>query len=179
MLEFILSIVSGGATGLFGSLFKGIGDYFKRKQEMAHELAMRKADMEMMDKEWEYRDRAAAREGEVRLQESADDLQQASYQHDQATYSRGLKIKLAFNRTLLVMVDVIRGLTRPALTIIMLWMVWDLSKEVRAVIDAAGVERIDIATAMDLQKRIVCTVLYLASMCVAWWFGDRGKKVAK
>ncbi|MBU1001922.1 MAG: hypothetical protein KKE73_05320 [Proteobacteria bacterium] len=178
MLEFLFSIISGGATGLLGSLFKGVGDYFKRRQEMSHECEMRRLDMELMDKEWEYRDRAAAREGEVRMQESADDLQAASYEHDQATYSRGFKVKLAVNRTLLVLVDVVRGLTRPGLTIFMLWLIWDTRCEVQAALEAAGIERIDIAMAMDLQKRIVCTILYLATLCVAWWFGDRGRRVA-
>lgn len=179
MLEFFLSILSGGATGLLGSLFKGVGDYFKRRQKMAHERNMRKMDMEMMDREWEYRDRAAAREGEVRLQESADALQAASYEHDQVTYSSGFKIRHVFNRTALVLVDVLRGITRPALTCVMLWMVWDTRTEVLAVIEAAGVERIDVATAMELQKRIVCTILYLSTLCVTWWFGDRGRKAAK
>lgn len=179
MLEFLLSIVSGGATGLLGSLLKGVGDWFKRRQEMAHEREMRELDMRMMDKEWEYRDRAAAREGDVRLQEADAALQAASYEHDQATYSRGLTIKLAVNRTLLVLVDVVRGLTRPALTCFMLWLIWDTRREVLAALEAAGIERIDVAMAMDLQKRIVCTILYLGTLCVTWWFGDRGRGAAK
>ncbi|GAB6178067.1 hypothetical protein JCM16814_29580 [Desulfobaculum senezii] len=176
MLEFLLSIVSGGATGILGSLFKGIGDYMKRKQEMKHEREMRKFDMEMMDKEWEYRDRAATREGEVRLQESADALKAASYANDQATYSRGLDIKLKFSRFLLVLVDVVRGLTRPVLTGYMLWLIWDTRRAVDSALVAAGADMLDVATAMDLQKRIICTILYLGSMTVAWWFGDRGRK---
>lgn len=179
MLEFLLSIVSGGATGLLGSLFKGVGDWFKRRQEMEHEREMRRLDMELMDKEWEYRDRAAAREGEVRLQESADGLQAASYAHDQAAYSRGFTVKLAVNRTLLVLVDVVRGLTRPVLTCFMLWLIWDTRREVLGALEAAGIERIDIAMAMDLQKRIVCTILYLGTLCVTWWFGDRGRGMVK
>ncbi|WP_461210397.1 hypothetical protein [Desulfocurvus sp. DL9XJH121] len=179
MLEFLLSIVSGGATGLLGSLLKGVGDWFRRRQEMAHEREMRKLDMEMMDKEWEYRDRAAEREGEVRLQESADALQAASYEHDRATYSSGFKVRLTFNRVMLVLVDVVRGLTRPALTAFMLWLVWDTRCEVHAALQAAGLERIDVAAAMDLQKRIVCTILYLGTLCVTWWFGDRGRGGSK
>ena len=179
MLEFILSIVSGGATGLLGSLFKGVGDFFKRRQEMAHERDMRKLDMEMMDKEWEYRDRAAAREGEVRLQEAEAGLQAASYDHDRAAYSTGFKVRLAFSRVALVLVDVVRGLTRPVLTAVMLWMVWDTRCEVYAALESAGIDRIDVAAAMDLQKRIGCTILYLGTMCVAWWFGDRGRGASK
>lgn len=178
MIEFLLSIMAGGATGIVGSLLKGVGDFFRRRQEMAHERSMRKLDMEMMDKEWEYRDRASAREGEVRLQESADDLQAASYEHDQATYSDRFDIKLTLNRVLLVLVDVVRGLTRPALTAYMLWLVWDTRCEVHQVLAGAGLDRIDVATAMDLDKRIVCTILYLASLCVTWWFGDRNRKAA-
>ncbi|SKA70810.1 hypothetical protein SAMN02745702_01341, partial [Desulfobaculum bizertense DSM 18034] len=47
------------------------------------------------------------------------------------------------------------------------------------VIARAGLERLDISLAMDLEKRIVCTILYLAGLSVAWWFGDRGRKVGK
>ncbi|UIJ38516.1 hypothetical protein LWC08_05185 [Desulfobaculum bizertense] len=179
MIEFLLSLVAGGATGLFGSLVKGVGDYFKRQQEMKHERELRRLDMEMMDKEWEYRDRAASREGEVRVTESGDDLQEASYALDKATYSRGFTVSHFVNKFLLVSVDVVRGLTRPALTVFMLWMVWNTRCQVEDVIARAGLERLDISLAMDLEKRIVCTILYLAGLSVAWWFGDRGRKVGK
>ncbi|SKA81962.1 hypothetical protein, partial [Desulfobaculum bizertense] len=91
----------------------------------------------------------------------------------------GFTVSHFVNKFLLVSVDVVRGLTRPALTVFMLWMVWNTRCQVEDVIARAGLERLDISLAMDLEKRIVCTILYLAGLSVAWWFGDRGRKVGK
>ena len=61
------------------------------------------------------------------------------------------------------LVDVVRGLTRPALT-------WSLFALVGAIYFLLGAS--DLA-AVSLRPRIVETVLYLFTAAMLWWFGAR------
>ncbi len=170
----LTSLLTGGLTGVIGSLFSNISDIWKRHQDRKQELELKKLDMQMMDKEWEYRSRQTEVEGENRVRESADNLREASYAHDSLRYATGLKIKSAWLSGLLVLVDVVRGLIRPALTVYLIWLVRNTRAEVRAVIDAAGgVQALDVTTAVQVYRSIVEMILYLAATCVTWWFGTR------
>jgi hypothetical protein len=177
MFEFLGAIFTGGLTGLLGTALQGVASYFQKKQEHAQKVELRRLDMEMMDREWEHRDRAAAREGEIRLQESADGLQGASYGHDSASYSKGLNISSVFLRGCLVLVDVLRGIVRPALTVLLCWLVWDTRAEVKAVLDASGVAAISPKTALALYHEVVTTILYVATTALVWWFGGRSRAI--
>jgi hypothetical protein len=170
----LTSLLTGGLTGVLGSLFTNVADIWKRHQDRKHEIDLKKLDLEAMDKEWEYRARQTEVEGEIRLRESADDLREASYANDAIRYATGVKIKSAWLSALLVMVDVVRGLIRPALTVYLIWLVWNTRAEVRAVIDAAGgVQAMDVTTAVQTYRSIIEMILYLAATCVTWWFGTR------
>ncbi|CCO22213.1 hypothetical protein [Maridesulfovibrio hydrothermalis] len=174
----ILSIVTGGATGLLGSLFTGIFGYFEEKRKNAHEIEMRRLDMEEMDKEWQYRQRAADREAETRLQESADDLMQASYANDTATYSAGHDLP-KWGVIPLLLVDMIRGLIRPALTVILIWMIYSTRREVMEVLNAAGITAITPDSALKIYNEVVSSILYCGTTALLWWFGSRQIRKSK
>ena len=176
MLGFLTSLLSGGATGLLGVGISAFADYFKRKQEHKQNLELKRLDIEMMDKEWQYRERAADREAETRIIESADDLKAASYKHDAATYSTAFKVTKVWNKTALVMVDVIRGVIRPALTVMLIWMVWDVMGDVEQIMLKAGVEAVNVEKAMEIYALVISRVLFCAEACVVWWFGVRQLK---
>lgn len=169
------SLISGALTGTIGSIFTNVADYFKKKQEQKHLLEMKRLDIEMMDKEFEAEQRRAELNAETATETSADDLQEMSYGHDARAYSTGYQPGIV-GRMLLAFVDFIRGMTRPGLTIFLIWQVYQTRSEVQAVISAAGLERIDTVQALAIYGTVVDMILFLASTAVAWWFGTRTKK---
>ena len=171
-MDILLNILTGGATGLLGSLFTVIFGYFEEKRKNAHEIEMRQLDMEEMDKEWEYRQRAADREADVRLQESSDDLMRASYVNDSATYTKGHDLP-RWGVIPLLLVDLVRGLIRPSLTIILIWMIYSTRCEIIAILEAAGISAITPDLALGIYREVVASILYCGTTALLWWFGSR------
>lgn len=167
------SLITGGLTGVFGAIFTQVADFFKRKQELKHEVELRRLDIEIMDKEWEYRNQQSLIESEVKMSKSADRLLEASYAADSARYYVSTKVS-SVSSTLLVFVDVVRGLIRPALTIYLIWLVADTRSEINTIIkNAGGMTALDMSQAFTIYHSTIEMVLYLAATCVAWWFGTR------
>jgi hypothetical protein len=133
----------------------------------------------MMDKEWEYRDRASEREGETRLVESGDDMRAASFKADRLAYARGLNLNSLWLKASLVFVDVVRGLVRPGLTLYLVWVVQATRSETEAIIRAAGLETINATQALTIYSATVDMLLFLAATAVTWWFGTRPIKKNK
>ncbi|MFW5499604.1 MULTISPECIES: hypothetical protein [unclassified Maridesulfovibrio] len=174
----LLSIVTGGATGLLGSIFTGVFSYFEDKRKNAHEIEMRKLDMKEMDKEWEYRQRAADREAETRLEESADDLMELSYQHDSSSILDGHDLP-GWSVWLLIPIEALRKLVRPGLTVFLIWLVWTTRCEVLDVIKQSNISVMDPKTALGIYQQVINTILYCATTALLWWFGTRKKKESK
>lgn len=153
MWEIIASLLTGGATGLLGSLFTGVLEFFKQRQKNEHDLALMMEERKTLELEIQGRERVAVIEGETAQQIEDSRLLAASIRSDKATYSDGTS-------NWLVVVDVVRGLTRPVLTaflgvfMMVLWFSTDDAK---------------------LQDQITSTVLYIATTCYFWWFGTRVK----
>jgi hypothetical protein len=171
----ISSLLSGGLTGLLGSIVSNVTDLWKDHADKKQELALKRLDIEMMDKEWSYKARAVDRETEARMVESADELRAASYKADAAAYAVGFSITNKWHKGALVLVDVIRGLVRPCLTMYMIWLVWETREEANALVRAAGVDVLPVSEALSIYQSIVAMILYLAATVVAWWFGTRPK----
>ncbi len=172
MLDAVASMLTGGATGLLGSLFTGVFRYFEEKRKEEHEIAMRKLDMEEMDREWQYRNRMADREAATRLEESADSLMRSSYKNDVATYSRWHDIP-PWGVIPLLVVDLVRGLVRPSLTVLLIAIVWSTREEVLGVLAATGVDGLSPSMALSIYQDVVQTILYCATTALLWWFGTR------
>ena len=160
MLESIIGILTGGATGLLGTLITFGVDFFKRKQEHKHEIELRRVDLEISRAESESAERIAAAEAESEESGRAWRALEASYRASTTRWSRG-------DSKWLVLVDVIRGLTRPALTwgfVFLTGCIYFFLSEIDG----------------PIRVRIIETVLYLTTTCVTWWFGARQvAKVAK
>lgn len=179
MMSTIASLLSGGATGLLGSVVSNVADYFEDRAKRKHQVEMRKLDLEEMDREYSFQKSMAEKEHEAAVEESSYDLQEKSYEHDAARYSDGLKIKSIWLKAMLVFVDLVRGLVRPGLTLFLIWLVWDTRKEVESVLSAAGLDKISPEDALVTYGMIVDMILYMASMSMAWWFGTRPKSRKK
>lgn len=172
------SLLSGGLTGVIGSIVTNVSDYFEKRAKRKHQLEMRKLDLEEMDREYSFQKSMAAQEQEFKLDERSYDLQEKSYEHDAAAYSKGMQIEKWWLKAMMVFVDLVRGLVRPALTLFLIWLVWDTRAEVKAIMDAAGIQGNGISPekAVATYGLIVDMILYMASMTVCWWFGTRPKK---
>ncbi len=154
MLDLLLGVVSGGATGLIGSVLAGATKFFTDRQNQAHELAVMDVELQHMDREAEIAKQI--KELEMEGVESA-----ASWRGLEASYEESGKRWSTTESGWIVMVDVVRGLMRPGLT---LGLVVLTTAIYFTLTDDDGVE---------LRARIIATVLYLTSLALSWWFADR------
>tara|TARA_R110000824_G_scaffold45032_2_gene130597 strand:+ start:535 stop:993 length:459 start_codon:yes stop_codon:yes gene_type:complete len=152
MFEMILSVLTGGATGILGSLIgKAFGflDFFieekKKDNDHARTIEMTRLSAELRSEELEN-ERAIVEE------EQAGKQRAASYRHDM---SAGVSYPW---------VAAILRLVRPTLTLMLIAIVWYIY-----------------ATSNDIaqQETIIQSVIYMTSTAVLWWFGDRAMKGKK
>ncbi len=152
-----VSVLTGGATGLLGTALSAVVDFFQSRQRHAQELDLRRLDIELAKAEAEGAAAHAAIEAQATREKAEWEAMEASYREAARRWSRpgeGWAMQL---------VDVVRGLTRPALT-------WSLFGLVGAIYFLLGAS--DLA-AVSLRPRIVETVLYLFTAAILWWFGAR------
>jgi len=178
-MAILSSLIAGGATGLIGTILSNITDIFKQRQTMKHELKKQELDIQIMDKEYQFEMNKISAQNEAITDSKSFDLIDSSYRHDAASYSKGLKVKNGILQALLIIVDVIRGLVRPVLTGFLVWCMWDTRLEVMAVIETAGVDKMDINTALAIYNQLVCAIIYIGTTAVLWWFGTRNKQDKK
>ena len=153
MLDFVMTILSGGATGLLGSListgfkfFQGIQDRKEAAEIRTHELALQRLAIETGQAETES-------ELKIIQEESRRDQLVASYRHDSE-----------IGRSSRWVINILR-LVRPLLTFALIaltaWIYFKLTDAL-----AGG-------NAAVLREYIVHTIVYTTSAAVLWWFGDR------
>ena len=163
MLDTLLSILTGGATGLLGALVTVGTEWLQTRQRHAHEMALRRLDIELQRAEAAAVERTAAIEAESAEAQAEWATMRASYAEAGRRWSR------SDDGWAMILVDAIRGLVRPALTVGSLALVG-------AIYFTLGDDPI---AEIDIAPRIVDTALYLATTTVLWWFGARqaGKRV--
>jgi hypothetical protein len=152
MWDVLLSVVTGGATGVLGSLIGkafSFVDYWveekKKDGEHARTIEMTRLNAELRSEELEQ-------ERAIVMEEQAGKQRAASYRHDM---SAGVSYPW---------VAAILRLVRPTLTLMLIVIVWYIY-----------------ATSKDLaqQETILQSVIYMCSTAVLWWFGDRAMKGKK
>lgn len=170
---------SGGVLGLFGAGIKAWTAHKADEAKRKFDLAMRKADRDEMQLEHDLKIKQVEKETErdiviseqnrltTELQVEGDveragiQLRASSYEQDKATYGGGF-------------VDVVRGLMRPMLTLyfafLMAYVAYKFSILTGGFIPAD--------TAQSMFQEIINSIIFLATTCVTWWFGDRPVKRA-
>ncbi len=166
ILSFLSSAGFGSVIGAIGGLFNRHFDLKLKDRELeaqkvrnAHDLLMRDKDMEAMRLEWEHKEQIISIEQAGVAESRAYDALIASYGNDKATY--GIKS-----------VDVVRGLTRPGLTLLLGGM---------ALLVNAVLLRLlwDYWAVIPMDERLKITILALewlffqAGTVIGWWFGAR------
>ena len=157
MLDTIMSVLTGGATGLLGTVVSGAIDFFQSRAEHKREMDLRRLDIELAQTEAGAAEKVAAIEAEGARDAAALEAMEASYREASSRMSRpgdGFLMKL---------VDFVRGMTRPVLT----WGLVALVGTIYFTLGAGGLEP------ESIKPRIIETVLYLATAAVLWWFGQR------
>lgn len=183
-----MSILSGGATGLLGMAlqrtFDGLFGWLKAKQEFANlqeqnkqALAMKEADARIMAQEWAGRTQVAQAEAAGKEAVSANEAFAQSLLKEPERYSKTETLPNNWwgwtLQGLLVLLDVIRGLIRPALTVYLCWVTTSIWFEVRHL---ANLEDLSADQTMAILMLVIETILYLTTTCVTWWFGTRNKQ---
>ena len=181
IIEFLSSAAFGGITGLFGGIVNRVADYFATKEKHAHEQVM-------LDKQTEYlkletdRDVQIAREESNRIREQSDaQLMEASFKADQATYfsptlASGLPSWVqGIAASLMALVDFVRGLTRPGLTLYLCILTTLMYVQMMNLLADLKASAFDATTAVGIMQKIVNGVIYLTTMAVGWWFASRQK----
>ena len=152
MMDMIFSVLTGGATGILGSVLGKIfnfADVFieEKKAKGEHERTM-----EMHRLQAELRADELENERAIVEEQSAGAARVASY-------SMMTQVEIPYP-----WVAAILRLMRPALTIMLVGIVWYVY-----------------ASSNDLaqQETIIQSVIYMASTAVLWWFGDRAMRPKK
>ena len=178
----ISSVLSGGLTGLLGVGIQRFADFMNKRQDMAimklkfdQDLAMRKIDGEQMAQEWAQRTKVAQIEADATVAAAESAAFSKSFDMEPRMYSEKVKPN-AFASIMLVLIDFVRGLIRPGLTVYLCVLTTLIYFQAR---DLLGDQTLTQAAALDLTAQVVSTVLYLTTTCVLWWFGVQNKQSRK
>jgi hypothetical protein len=158
MLDLLMGVLSGGVTGLIGTVISGGMKFFENKQKHGHELAIMDMEIKQMHVEAEIAKDIAELEMEGKDRTAAWAALGASYKESTSRMSTG-------DSGWLIAVDVVRGLMRPVITLGLLILMAVIYFTVAQ--DMAGPEGIPV------QVTIIQTVLYVGTTAVLWWFGTR------
>lgn len=172
--EIISTIIGGGATGLLGSLINSVGDYFKQKQQYAHEEKMAEIETKHLSMEIDRDVKISEQEAEAQMEVAAAETQAESYKADTRAYLPAEAVRSnKFIAWLMAIVDFLRGITRPVLTLYLCAVTTMIYLQTHVVIEQSG--GLDQEQAYFLMKNITLGILYLTFTAVGWWFGSRSK----
>lgn len=142
------SAAGGGLFGLIGTALGRAAGYFEKRQSHAHDRDR-----------WAHEAHLITLQKEAAKEESETALMIAEADGRWAGLLASIKADAAAGPSYL-WVNAVRGLTRPALTLL-LWII------------AAG---IFVAADESGRAEIVETATFAATAATLWWFGDRGPK---
>lgn len=184
--------ILGGISGLVGSALSSIMNYKTQKLKNEHDQAMAKIELDKMDKEKEIM--LAEAEANLKITETQTEAQmeladadiyletiKSSQQEfltdkihyklfDQGFFGKLIGIILAF---LLGIVDLIKRLIRPGLTLYLVGLTTWITLIARDIIIKTNGANLNAAQAKEIFDNVTTIVIYLTVTCVTWWFGDR------
>lgn len=178
-LGFLSSIFGGGVTGLLGAGLQRVMDY-KSKQldleleqkKMEHEIELRKADAAIMAQEWAARTQVATIEAGAKVDVADSAAFAASFATEPQKYSQGAALTPA-QVWVMVLLDLFRGVVRPAMTVYLCIIVTMLYLDAQAIAAVRPVKDTDV---LALLTKITDAILYIWTTVSLWWFGTRNKQ---
>ena len=140
------SAAGGGLFGLIGTALGRVAGFFEERQKLAHEKARWEHEVELINLQ------QAAAKAETEAEMALTDLT-GSWSGLEASMQAEAAVRASYK-----WVDAVRGVTRPALTLL-LWLI------------AAGIW---LGAGNDERIAITETATFAATAATLWWFGDRG-----
>ena len=151
-MEFLASVLSGGMTGILGSVIGKAFNFLDMWAEEKKAEGEHKRTMEMHRLQSELRSEELENERLIVEEEAASAARLASY-----TMMTGVEVPYPW-------VAAILRLMRPTLTVMLVGLVFYIY-----------------ANSQDFaqQETIIQSVIYMSSTAVLWWFGDRAMQPKK
>lgn len=176
--DIITSVLSGGATGLIGAAIARYSDY-KTKQldievqrmKLENEIQLRHIDERIIEKELSSKERIVISESEARVDVEDSKAFRSAIESEPKIYHNPSKLTRAQNAWM-VLVDGVRGLIRPGLTLYLCGITTAVYMQAGSIIKK---QPIPIEQSVEIYTQISSTILYLTTTCVLFWFGIRTK----
>jgi hypothetical protein len=173
ILGFFGNVLSGGVTGLLGVALQRWADYKNKQLDIELQKGKQAHELAIMEREWQGRVKVAETEGAARVDAEDAKTLAASYAGAFDRFATwDMKAEPWYFKIWFVLLDFLRGLVRPGLTVYLCVLTTLIYFEARALL---GGENLTASDAINIQTRIVDTILYLMTTCVLWWFGTRNK----
>ncbi len=147
MFEVIASVLSGGATGILGSVIGTVGRFLEKKQELRKMEMEFSQELKLQELQISARSEELESEHAIALVQADADIKTASYAHD-ASYGPVTPI----------IASVLR-FVRPVLTF--------------GLLGFAGYVFISVSENPTIVRELSNQIMFLTTTAVAWWFGDR------
>ena len=169
MFEILGSALTGGATGLIGTIATSVlGIYQKNKAETrqnAQQLAVMELSLKEAELEAKNRKEIAHIEADKAETEQEATLREASYLNDRATYSTSSTHGIHGPHKGLIWVDIMRGFVRPVMTYYALFI--------------CSIAYF-LTTDPEMIKMFGEWMVYCSVTTFVWWFGERStRKILK
>ncbi len=190
LLGLFATAATGGVFGGIAGLLRLGLDWVKRRSEIAHELSvlqernahelkMRDKDLEMLRLEGDVKVKVAAAEGDAMVESSRMQAIASSFASDKATFATGAE---AANSPWFVAVDFVRGMIRPAITVLFdlaLFVIWGvllylLWEHLGALLRAKDATIVALLSAQFVE--ITKAIIFIALSATSYWFVARQKE---
>lgn len=173
MIEALVSLLSGGLTGIIGSAISKYSEFKTRKLELENQVAMANIETQHIELETRANVQIQESEAEASVQRSADAALSASYSADVSAYLQAATGHGRVVTFFMGCVDFIRGLMRPAITLYLIALTSWVSYTLYDLIVQLGAADFDGYEAIVLWRQVIDMVLYLTATAITWWFGSR------
>lgn len=175
----LTSILGGGVTGLAGTVIQNVYSYKSKKLDIelektrhANELEQRRIDAAIMEKEWAARTQIAEVTAQGEVDKADAEALAKSYELEPDRYSNPTLLTRSQN-WLLVILDALRAVVRPAMTIYLCVLTSFIYFQTRGLITSNP------GDSFVLLEKLVETILFLFVSVTLWWFGSRNTQIKK
>lgn len=177
LLSLGANFLSGGFIGgIFGFLGK-FAELAKLKEQNRHRETMMDKETEHLKMELETRAQIVTTESNAQIEVAASQAFAASYDNDARRYLSDKALNQSKVAAFLMgMVDWLRGITRPVLTVALCIMAYMIFMQT---VDLVAKLNTPMTPDQAYQIYMVCirNILELAGLAVGWWFGSRPSQV--
>lgn len=168
-MEILASIFGGGGLGAIvgavASIWKGSQESKERANERDHQFKMAKLNLDERQLEQSHEIQMADKQierAETEGRVAIDIAETGAFRESLAAGIKSTGIKI---------VDAIRGLMRPIITVYMLGLATWVSIDIAIAVD--GLDALHNDELLTIYKQIIGDLMFLTMTAVTWWFGSR------